>query len=983
MIYSFGQFELDTRVYELRRAGQPVPIEPQVFDVLAYLASNRDRVISKQELLDKLWADRFVAETTLTTRLKEARKAVGDSGKAQLIIRTHHGRGYRFVADIQERDDPSTFALTGCVTGDQLIPIRKKPAAVSDFIVDRDASNGEVVNDFVGRAEELRRLRLAYERAAEGTRQIVFVTGEAGAGKSTLVDEFLSLGRADARLLARGQCVEHRGSGEAYMPLLDALTRLTQSPNGGEAFEILRRSAPSWVLQMPSVLTAEETAVLKEAGGSGERMLRELGIAIERLSADKPLILFLEDLHWSDSATLEAIDLIARQDHPARLLLIGTYRPSDVRAASHPLYAVTRELNVRGRCEVIPLARFDQRELTDYLEIHFPGADFINDLSGLILARTAGNPLFAGNLVESWVDRGWIAERDGRWSLATPMETLESDVPATLQELIEKQFSELRPDEQKILETGSVAGRSFAVALLAAALPAADEDVERACEELVRAGRFLRFSGTGPWGDGTFTSRFSFTHDLHVDVLYERIPRARRVRLHRQIGLALERAWEGKEMEHVSELALHFQRAFDRDRAVTYLRLASEQALRRNAYREAVNHLDNALAILMAAPPSDATARAELEIRCLIAPALIATRGWGDAQAEQNYHRTCELARQLADDARLSHMLYHMATMYEYRGEYTVAERITMERLAVDKDSDENVMESFELLTCSLLHQGRYEEASAHARRVLDAAARFEVLEPEQLVQVIQVHGWYSCALLFTGKPAESLMHSVEAIRLAEAGEDDLSRASAATQAAFLRFYRGEEERCRTLAESSEAIARERRFPFHLACARILRGWWLSLSGEHQDALREIRGGLRTCRSIGARMDLPLFLSILAEALHRAGDRGGALETIDDAISIIANNRAFFYSPELSRIRGALLLEENGRRSEAFDALEHALALAREQHSVFLEMRALRTLVEAGDETRAERLADLAALFGNECDLADVRAARAIVSRNG
>ena len=978
MIYSFGQFELDTRVYELRQAGRPVPVEPQVFDVLAYLATNRDRVISKQELLDKLWADRFVAETTLTTRLKEARKAVGDSGKAQLVIRTHHGRGYRFVADVQERDDPSAFALTSCVSGQHLVPITREPPAPSAGTGDRSSAPATATNDFVGRAEELRRLRLAWERAADGTRQIVFVTGEAGAGKSTLVDEFLSSGPADACRLARGQCVEHRGSGEPYMPLLDALTRLTQSSNGAEAFEILRRSAPSWILQMPSVLTAEETAALSAAGGSGERMLRELGIAIERLSADRPLILFLEDLHWSDSATLEAIDLIARQDHPARLLLIGTFRPSDVRAASHPLYAVTRELNVRGRCEMIPLARFDQRELADYLLIHFPDADFIDELAGVIHTRTAGNPLFAGNLVESWTGRGWIAKRDGRWRLECPMETLESDVPATLQELIEKQFSELPAEEQKILETASVTGRSFPVALLAAALPAADEDLERVCEELVRSGRFLRFSGTGPWGDGTFTSRFSFTHDLHVDVLYERIPRARRIRLHRQIGLALERAWEGREIEHVSELALHFQRALDRDRAVRYLRLASEQALRRNAYREAVNHLDNALAILMASPPSEDVSRAELEIRCLIAPALIATRGWGDAQAEQNYHRTCELARQLADDTRLSHMLYHMATMYEYRGDYTVAERLTMERLAVDKDSDENVMESFELLTCSLLHQGRYEEACSHARRVIEAASRFDVLEPEQLIQVIQVHGWYSCALLFTGRPLEALDHSGEALRLAEAGADDLSRASATTQAAFLRFYRREGAECRTLAGVSGTIARERRFPFHLACARILNGWWLSESGDHEAALREIRGGLRTCRSIGARMDLPLFLSILAEALHRAGDRAGALETIDDAISIIANNRAFFYSPELHRLRGVMLLEQKDRRVEAFDALEHSLAIAREQHSVFLELRTLRSLVNAGDDSRANQLAAVAEVFNADPDLADVRESREI-----
>ncbi len=227
MVYAFGEFELDPRVYELRQAGNPCPVEPQVFDVLVYLVRNRDRVVSKEELLDRLWPDRIASETTLTSRLKEARKVLGDSGKRQEIIRTHHGRGYRFVASVEERGKMATSSLVGCVSGDHLVPASSDTHGVLDsFLYKADDPKAHGVRaDFVGRRMELDRLDAALRRAAAGSRQIVFVTGEGGAGKTTLVETFFAR-TGSGLLIARGQCVEHRGSGEAYMPLLDSFDRV-------------------------------------------------------------------------------------------------------------------------------------------------------------------------------------------------------------------------------------------------------------------------------------------------------------------------------------------------------------------------------------------------------------------------------------------------------------------------------------------------------------------------------------------------------------------------------------------------------------------------------------------------------------------------------------------------------------------------------------------------------------------------------------
>jgi len=982
MIYAFGQYELDTRVYELRQSGVVRPVEPQVFDVLAYLVQNRDRVVSKGELLEKLWPDRFVSETTLTSRLKEARKAVGDTGEKQAVIRTQRGRGYRFVAEIVERGEPEI--AEGAPSADA------RGAARSELPLDGGTMEITIAgpsdrSGFVGRKAELDRLGDILGRAASGTRQIAFVTGDAGAGKTTLIDTFLAgLPSEKPVLVARGQCVEYRGSAEPYMPLLDAFARLCGGSHRDRLIPLLKSVAPSWIVQMPSVASdAELDAIRARSGASGERMLRELGLMLDRLTAETPLVLVLEDLHWSDYATLDAIDLLAKQTEPARLMIVGTWRPSDVKAARHPVYALSQELRVRGRCDVIQLGSLGVEELDAYLEARFGDASFHATLAPILHSRTAGNALFVRNLVDSWIERDLIRRDGDTWSLAAEPKVLGRDVPDSLGHLIENQVSELDPEEQQILATASVVGRTFRVALIAATLPAADDDVELICERLVRESNIIRADGAEPWGDGTLTSRFSFVHDLHVDVLYLRTPAARRARIHGQVGLALERAWNGREKQHAPELALHFQRAHDLARGPKYLQLASEQAIERNAYREAVDLLSAALEMLVSAPESPERDAMELQVRCRLAPSLVATRGWADSGAEENYLRARALAEELGDATALLQTLYGLANMYEYRGEYDLAERIAKERIVLDTcGTNAQTLESHELLTCSLLHQGRYGESVRHGEVALAAFAGRSAsdLEPEMLVLVVQSYGWMSGSLHFAGRADEALEHGRRALTLAEESGNQLAAASANVQAAFVRYYRREPDSCGRLATIGEEIGREFRFPFHVACARILRGWADAGSRDTTESIREIRAGIRTSEAIGARMDLPLFHAILAEVFIGKGDPVQALRTLDAGLSIVSRGRTFFYVPELYRLRaGVLLALGAGHRDEAVEVLQRALGLAREQECPLFALRIACDLARLDAERWKETLRTIVNEFQQGLDTVDVNEAREIL----
>ena len=321
MLYVFDDYALDLPCYELRHAGQPQPLEPQAFHVLLYLLQHRDRVVTKTELLAHVWPDQYVGDAALAQRLTAVRRALGDSGRRQHLIKTVHGRGYRFVAAVQERAAAcDTPAQTGGLSP-PTSPCRPRPTCAASH-------HGQPT--IVGRQTELAQLQAWAAQAFQGTRQVVLVSGELGIGKTTVVQALLhDLAAGTAVWVGQGQCIEHYGPGEAYMPVLEALERLGQGPAGPHLRAVLRQYAPTWLAQMPGLLTPAECEALQREtlGASQGRMLRELTEALEAFTRERPLVLVLEDLHWSDRATLEWLAYVARRPDPARLLMLGTYRP--------------------------------------------------------------------------------------------------------------------------------------------------------------------------------------------------------------------------------------------------------------------------------------------------------------------------------------------------------------------------------------------------------------------------------------------------------------------------------------------------------------------------------------------------------------------------------------------------------------------------------------------------------------------------------
>ena len=974
MIYEFDDFELDTSLYELRQAGTPCRIEPQVYEVLAYLVANHDRVVTKDELLDHVWPERYITEAALNTRLMAARKALGDSGKEQRFIKTIHGRGYRFVGTVRGRDASTAT--------DSPAPVAFPLAASGPGLDSRDAGV------MVGRGLERQHLEDAFSRAAAGIRQVVFVTGEPGIGKTTLVDDFVAgLNGTDVPFVARGQCIDYRGAAEAYMPVLEAFGFLARGPDSGRLVPLVAERAPTWLAQLPWLVPADQAEALRQltVSNTRDRMLREMLELLEVLSAIRPVVLVLEDVHWIDYGTLDLIDAIARRIQPARLMVLATYRPSDVHTRDHPLALVQRELRARGYASELQLSELSLEAVRDYLQRRLPGCDCPDLLAEVLRRRTDGNPLFVGSLLESWIARGAIQQREAGWTLLVSVEELAEGVPESLRDLIGLQLEQIDPASRELLSVASVVGPEFTSAAVAAGSGEPEDIVESMLATLAGRRILIEDRGAAEFADGTVCGRFAFLHDLYQEVLYSQLPPGRQVRLHRAIGEWLQSAYGTGAPDHAAELAMHFHRGRVPGMALEYLLHLAAQAQARGAPREALEHLEIARGLLESC---DAAARAahELSLRMLLPTAMVATRGFAAPEVEEAYLDALDLAAATGNDEARASIAYSLAALHEYRGQHEEAYAVLS---AVSPDvaaSDRLAVEYHALLSCTHFHRGGFSETVSHADSglLLDKSQasnpRYAALGEDPAVGCNE---WSSHALWFLGYPDRALDRAREAIRLASVPERSYGLASAQTHAIRVHQLRRESEKARDMASRTVALATECGFSYHLSVAMILEGWAMSMLGDPAGSSR-IENGLSLHQANGADMDRSYFLALHAEAACARGEYGMALATLDEALHRLPNGGRFFYEAEIHRLRGEALRHLPAQRDGAEACFRKALEIARHQDARSLELRAAMSMarlhLEDGNADAAHSLVQpIYEWFDEGLDTRDLLDARALL----
>jgi tetratricopeptide (TPR) repeat protein len=857
----------------------------------------------------------------------------------------------------------------------------------------------------LGRDAELETMRGWRERALAGKRQIVFVTGEPGIGKTTLVQAFLEdAARVPGMLVARGQCLEHYGAGEAYLPVLDGFSRLCRSQNGGEVLALLRQQAPAWLAQIPSLVPPSEREKLQSqvSGSTRERMLREMAETIETLTSRSPLLLVLEDLHWSDYSTLDLISYLSRRQDPARLMVIGTYRPVDVILGDHPLKRIKRELQAHGLCHELPLEYLAEGDVEEYLRARFPGHPLPSRLRRTIYRRTEGNPLFMVNLVEYLIDQKKIIEEKGVWNLSGGLSELEYDVPGNLRQLIETQMERLSPDERTVLEAASVAGAECSSVAIAAGLDRPNEWVEKHCEELARRHQFFSPSWLVELPDGTITPRQRFIHILYRDVPYRLMSPMRRSQIHQRIAERGVAIYGDRSNEIAAELAMHFEQSLDWTRALQYLVQAAENATRKSAHHEAADLAQRGLAVLKLLPESAGRDRQEAALRMILILSLMAVKGFAWAGVEEVYADGKDLFRSSKPSPELFNWLYLLGLLHMFRGKIRPALAIADQvlDLAEGLKDPRLIMEAHRAKGSTLLEMGSCSEALEHVDR---ASHLYSVNTfPQTLISGRDCKVLSECsagkALWALGFPDAAMRRMQAGLEFARELAHPQTLAYATHFAAQLHQFRGEPLLAQERAKEGIRVAEEYYLELWVAFGKIALGWANAELGDIQQGIEQMQQGLAAYEATETKVFYPTFLCSLADQLNKAQRIEEGLAVIARALLCAEQTEEGYALSELHRIKGELLFNRSdlvhagklpgdsfraSNRSEARASFNDALSIAKQQGTRSWELRAALSMhrldAMLGDPNHTQ-VAKIYSFFTEGYETADLKEARARLS---
>jgi DNA-binding winged helix-turn-helix (wHTH) protein/tetratricopeptide (TPR) repeat protein len=1014
---SFGPYRLAGPHGPLLRRSQEVKIPPKALAVLWMLVRRAGAVVTKEELLSTVWEGTMVGDEALTTCLRRLRRALHEDAEQPHYIATVHRIGYRFIAPVTTTPPP--------VSGSRLL-------VAGQSVEQRETRNQKRETPLVGREPELTQLHQLLEKALNGKRQLVFVTGEAGIGKTALVESFVSAVRSSASdsqkrakqqranilepgspslipWITWGQCIEHYGAGEAYLPVLEALGRLAREAEGEELISILRQYAPSWLAQLPALLSAAEGAALQQrvAGTTRERMLREMAEALEVLSAERPLIIVLEDLHWSDVSTIDLLSMLARRREAARLLVLATYRPTEVIVRDHPLKTVKQEAVTRGLAVEVSLPYLRAEAVRVYVKQRVAvQADVGRELAPLVYERTEGHPLFMVQVVDEVVQRGAFRSDAGLV------------LPPQLRQLIASQLERLTAEEQQVLEAGSVAGAEFSVASVAAGVQHPPEVIETICEGLARRCQFVDDRGVETWPDGTASGRYGFRHALYQEVLYKRIGTGRRVRLHLLIGQREEVGYGEDADGRAAGLARHFEQGQDDRRAVHYLAQAARRALRQGAAPEGVGYLTRALTLLARLP--DGAERQVQELRLQSTLGVPLTVRQDTLRVEQVYQRAQALCQRL-DETPASFTarreFWHLAfTWADLRTACQVAGQLVA--IARQSADPEALGLAHYALGTSLYYRGDWTTVQEHLQQGLatytveqDQALRLFYAEDRGVVS----HCHLAVLLWCLGYPEQAQHETDVGTALAQHLARPLSQARALSFAAGIAYFRRDWTEVRELANAVFALGVAHSALWQ-GVGALYQGAVAVAEGQGEGGLEQLCQAVARYRAWGAVM-VPYLLAVAAEAQSTSGHAAEGVVMLDEALAVADKTGEQWYDAELWRLKGELTLQQSSvqrpaskiqesqmskvktRKSkvltpksqiaephpEAEACFHKAREIARRQQAKSLELRTAMSLArlwqQQGKQKKAhEMLAEVYCWFTEGFDTADLQEAKALLA---
>jgi tetratricopeptide (TPR) repeat protein len=785
----------------------------------------------------------------------------------------------------------------------------------------------------VGRERELARLWERWVGARAGEQQAVVISGEAGIGKSRLVQEFrqrlvttphtwIECGATQflqntpfhtvTEMLRQALVVD--SNEEPAQPGISDLER-TMTAAGLEARESVPLFAKLLSIPVPDQYSQSFLSPEQER----RRQLVLLTAWITALARQQPLVVVIEDLHWVDPSTLELLTMLNAAVAPAPMLLLYTARP-EFRSP----WTIDRrhiQLNLTG------LSREQAREMIESAANDFRMPD---ELVRTVVERTGGVPLFVEEMTRAVAEAGGV--------------DLADRIPSTLRDSLMARLDRLG-QAREIAQVGAVIGHDFSYDLISAVAPVAGVELDMMLARLVEA-EMLYVRGTPP------AASYLFKHALVRDTAYEALLRSRRREYHRKIAAAITERMPEAARAQPEILAHHFSEAGDQEPALAAWRRAAESASRRGALIEGEGHYARALAALRAMPESAERDQLELVLQLGIGQVAIATHGYMAQETAAAYDRARALGQRSGSPRRTVQVLSGLFAIPLLRGEMRATQAICEQLLAAARrdGSAVRMVWAHYLDGVASYHRGDL----AHAREcfanasALYAEADFRGDTQDPGSEVLEYAALASWQLGLADTARERIS---AALALAERLHKPYATAHSQFYAGFLHALLRDSDATRRHAEAAVALSHERRFPHFVNAGRILLGWALGDHGDASAVITDMRDALNAYMGSGNRLAAGIFLGFLAETLARAGNYDEALRTIDEAIDGSAEQ--LVDQAHLRWLHGAVLLQRAGGESSStnsgdLDAAERSfqqtIALAGRIGAKFYALRAATSL---------------------------------------
>ena len=672
----------------------------------------------------------------------------------------------------------------------------------------------------VARDKEVAQLDGFLQQTLDGKGRVVFITGEAGEGKTTLMQEFARQAqqKAPELIVAGGNCDAFVGRGDSYLPFREVLVRLSTGQAPGwrqvtvQTIQALINKAPdlvglfvpgSTLLRQARILTAAETDWLPQLkdlvdlreSQQGLRDVKQVNLfqqyagVMQALAQTRPLLLVLDDLHWADDGSLDLLFYLGRQLAEQPILIVGTYRPAVVslgrhssgsdQPQRHPLEPVINEFQRTFGANQIDLQQAAGQALVADLVDSEPnrlGPEF----RAALYDHTQGHALFTVEVLREMQARGELVQDEaGCWVEGAPMHW--TQLPARVEGVISERIGRLAPDSREILNVASVMGEEFTAELIARVLQVEERLVIRQLAGILdRQHHLVRNIGNQRVGRQRL-SQFRFEHILFQNYLYQNLSQSERGYLHEDIGLALEHLYAGRTEAVTVQLAYHFREAGVAGKAVIYFILAGEGAMRMSAYSEAAQHFNRALPFLAELPKSAERRQQEFTVQFNLGKVWEAINGIGSQEAGVAYSRTLALARQLGESRKTILVLLPLTQSAQFRSEFEMAQTYGEEcrRLAQELQDPELLMLANQALQMIALGLGQHDKAVTYSAQVIAFyRSRLSSLTFDDIYKLVFTLGISGLSLVPAGYPDRALQKVQEGLTLAQEREHHFGTAS-------------------------------------------------------------------------------------------------------------------------------------------------------------------------------------------------------------